>query len=274
MAKTKVLITVKTYPTLSTKYEELVCTAGFLEDGSWIRIYPIPFRKKSFEERYRKYDWIEMDLVKNTSDIRPESYRPVSLDSEIQIHSHIDTGKDRSWTERKNIALKNVYTNMTGLIADAKDRNKITSLAVFKPKKILNFFIQPDNREWDTAKLNYIKNQRLTNLFLTDEDMFEVVKKLPYRYKYSFEDDEGKISNMMIEDWEVGQLFWNAMRKHNNNEEKANEEVKKKYYDEFVLKKDLYFFLGTTSVHHFKSRNPFIIIGAFYPPKISQLSLF
>ena len=39
MALTKVLITVKTYPTLSTKYDELVCTAGFREDGSWIRIY-------------------------------------------------------------------------------------------------------------------------------------------------------------------------------------------------------------------------------------------
>jgi hypothetical protein len=31
---TKVLISVKTYPTLSTKYNELVCTAGFLENGN------------------------------------------------------------------------------------------------------------------------------------------------------------------------------------------------------------------------------------------------
>ena len=68
MAKTKVLITVKTYPAISSKYDELVCTAGFLEDGRWIRIYPIQFRKKSFEEQYKKYDWIEIDLVKNTSD--------------------------------------------------------------------------------------------------------------------------------------------------------------------------------------------------------------
>ena len=48
MAKTKVLITVKTYPAISKKYEELVCTAGFLEDGAWIRIYPIQFRKKAY----------------------------------------------------------------------------------------------------------------------------------------------------------------------------------------------------------------------------------
>lgn len=70
MAKTKVLITVKTYPAISSKYDELVCTAGFLEDGTWIRIFPIQFRKKSFEEQYKKYDWIEIDLVKNESDFR------------------------------------------------------------------------------------------------------------------------------------------------------------------------------------------------------------
>lgn len=29
MALTRVLITVKTYPAISKKYEELVCTAGF-----------------------------------------------------------------------------------------------------------------------------------------------------------------------------------------------------------------------------------------------------
>jgi len=51
MALTRILIAVKTYPAISKKYEELVCTAGFLEDGSWIRIYPIQFRKKSYAEQ-------------------------------------------------------------------------------------------------------------------------------------------------------------------------------------------------------------------------------
>lgn len=53
MAKTKVLIVVKTYPAISNKYDELVCTAGFLEDGTWIRIYPVQFRKKAFGEQYK-----------------------------------------------------------------------------------------------------------------------------------------------------------------------------------------------------------------------------
>ena len=66
MERKKVLVTVKTYPTLSLKYDELVCTAGFLEDGSWIRLYPVPFRK--LDTQYKKWQWIELDVVKNDED--------------------------------------------------------------------------------------------------------------------------------------------------------------------------------------------------------------
>ena len=44
MEKQRILVTVKTYPTLSRKYGETVCTAGIREDGTWVRIYPVPFR--------------------------------------------------------------------------------------------------------------------------------------------------------------------------------------------------------------------------------------
>ena len=38
MPKKRILISVTTYPLPSRSYDELVCTAGFLEDGTWIRI--------------------------------------------------------------------------------------------------------------------------------------------------------------------------------------------------------------------------------------------
>ena len=74
----------------------------------------------------------------------------------------------------------------------------------------------------------------------------------------------------MIEDWEIGQLYWNCLKSSNGNEQQAIEKVKQKYYDEFVLKRDLYLFLGTTQAHHKKSKNPFIIIGTFYPKQIED----
>ena len=272
MALTKVLITVKTYPAISSKYDELVCTAGFREDGTWIRIYPIQFRKKSYEQQYKKYDWIELDLVKNDSDFRPESYRPYSHESEIKIVEHLNT--DHNWSERKKFALGKIYYNLTELISEAQNKNICTSLAVFKPTKILDFTIEAVEREWDKNKLAKLEAERLQyNLFQQPENPFEVVKKLPYKFSYVFEDNQGKKSKLMIEDWEIGQLYWNCLGKYEGNEAKAVEDVKKKYFDDFAKTKDLHLYLGTSQIHHYVSYNPFMIIGTFHPKIETQTAI-
>jgi hypothetical protein len=274
MALTKVLITVKTYPTLSSKYDELVCTAGFLEDGSWIRIYPIPFRKLEYDKQYSKYDWYEIDLERNTSDFRLESYKPKSVVEKFQKIGEIKADGD-SWQHRRKIVLKNVYTNMSQLITQAKDITKYTSLAVFKPKQILDFKIEKVEREWDKKKFDNLKARaQQLNLFRNSDNPFEVVQKLPYKFSYKFISDDTIERTMMIEDWEIGQLYWNCLKRHEGNEAKACEDVKKKYFDDFAKTKDLYLFLGTTREFHLIAPNPFVIIGTFHPKKIVQTSLF
>lgn len=273
MALTKVLIAVKTYPTISSKYDELVCTAGFREDGSWVRIYPIAFRKKDYDQQYKKYDWIELDLVKNESDFRPESYRPHSHETEIKILKHVDTASN--WYLRKQHALRRVYTNMTKLIAEAHNKNICTSLAVFKPSRFLDFTVEEVSKEWDKKKLDILEKERIQfNLFKQPENPFEVVRKLPYKFKYVFEDEEGKVSKLMIEDWEIGQLYWNTLASSEGDENKAIAAVKLKYFDKFTKENDLHLFLGTSQVHHYPSKNPFMIIGAFYPKIETQIQLF
>lgn len=271
MAKTKVLITVKTYPAISKRYEELVCTAGFLEDGSWIRIYPIQFRKKSYSEQYSKYDWIELDLVKNTRDFRPESYRPVAHETPIEKIGSVKTDGD-TWEERRKVVLKKVYYNISGLIAEAKDKEICTSLAVFKPTKVLDFIYEEEKeRVWSSDKLAQFKQY---NIFEKDKNNnFRVVRKLPYKFSYRFKDVAGTVSKLMIEDWETGQLYWNSLKRHDGDEKKACEDVRKKYFDDFAKTKDLHFFLGTTQLHHYRGRNPFVIIGTFHPKPITQLKL-
>lgn len=272
MALTKVLIAVKTYPTISSKYDELVCTAGFKEDGTWIRIFPVPFRKKSYDQQYKKYDLIEIDLVKNKSDFRPESHRPYSHDSEIKIVGHLDT--TNNWAERKKITLGKVYYNLTELIAEAKNKDICTSLAVFKPTKILDFEIKEVEREWDKNKLATLDAERKQfNLFEQPENPFEVVQKLPYKFSYVLADNQGKESRMMIEDWEIGQLYWNCLAKHEWDESKAVQDVKTKYFEDFAKTKDLHLFLGTTQLHHYVSHNPFMIIGTFHPKIETQTTL-
>lgn len=265
--KTKVLITVKTYPTLSSKYDELVCTAGFTQDGKWIRIYPVEYRKKDYNDQYKKYDWVEVDLVKNDSDFRPESFRPKTADTPFVKVGEL--GTKSNWALRKEIVLNHIHTDLTKLIAEAQDKKIGTSLAVFKPTKILDFVIEEVDREWDEKKLASLKQ---FNLFETTNKGFEVVKKLPYKFSYKFEDINGRESTLMIEDWEIGQLFWNCLYR-SGSEEKACELVKKKYIDDFAKTKDLYIFLGTTKRFHFTGRNPFVIIGTFTPKIETQTKL-
>jgi hypothetical protein len=269
MAKMKVLITVKTYPTLSEKYDELVCTAGITEDGRWIRIYPIPFRKLDYEQQYPKWSIVEVDLVKNSSDFRPESYKPASLDNPITIIKKIDT--KNNWEERKKWVLKDVRNDLQALIDEAKDENKQTSLATFKPSKIYGMIVESLDREWDKDKLKAIKDrQKQGNLFEGFENPFEVVNKLPYKFSYEFEDSKGKRSTLMVEDWEIGQLYWNCLKRNKGDEQKACEEVVAKY-EGFIKNNDIYFFLGTTlEFHRRRAHNPFIIIGVFLSIKTKR----
>ncbi len=270
MAKERVLIVVKTYPTLSKKYTELVCTAGFREDGSWIRIYPSPFRFLIDTQRYHKYQWIELDLVKNSKDPRPESYSPANID-DIQLGETI--GTEHGWAYRKQLILDHniVHTNRDTIIAGAKAMEY--SLAIFKPTEVQDFIIEKADDEWEIGKLEAAK-AALDQGSLFDEsnnDNFKIMPKLPFKFSYKFIDDAGVESTLMIEDWEIGQLYWNCLK--GSAPEQATLKVRAKYLDDFARTKDLHFFLGTTRQWHSIAPNPYVIIGTFHPPVTDQLSL-
>ena len=273
-AMKKVLITVKTYPNISKKYDEIVCTAGILEDGSWIRIYPMPFRKLDYEKQYQKYQWLEAPLEKNQSDTRPETYHVADINKIKLLHT---VGTSDSWSERRRILFntQQVFTNLKDLISKA-NKNEL-SLAIFKPTKIVNFICETTDREWSKEKWNLLKaKSKQLSFFQTPEEIekeFSVVPKLPYLFSYKFVDEEGTESILMIEDWEIGMLYWNCLKACKNNEDFALQKVKEKYFNEF-LKKDLYLFLGTVKKYHGWAKNPFVIVGVFYPPFKQQKDLF
>ena len=275
LPQAKVLIAVKTYPNPSVKYDELVCNAGFLESGEWIRIYPVKFRALPYEQQYKKYNWIELNLVRKKDDFRQESYRPRrGVDEDIKIVDEIDTGKKRDWAERKRFALKEVFTSMNDLITQAKTPNIWKSLATVKPQEIVKFEIKEDEREW---KPRIKEGLRQLSLFDRGKDKqgreLQVVRKLPYKYYYYFRTEgDSKPRKLMIEDWEIGALYWNCLAQTEGDEIAANDLVRQKYEMEF-LEKDLYFFVGTTKANHIKAPNPFVIIGVFYPPFIPHQQL-
>lgn len=279
MLRKRVLLTVTTYPLPSRSYDELVCTAGVLEDGTWIRIYPMPLSflnglKKNGVISSTKYTWIELNLKKRSDDFRPESHSPEDYDfKDLVIGERLST--DREWEERKQYCIVNPYTNLSQLIEDSKAPQNV-SLATFKPTEILGLDIEKDTDDWkETWKA--LQNQ-LSLFNEKPEEARDVIEKLPYKFFYRFKDDQGRESRLMIEDWEIGALYWNCLRSASNDEDVALQKVREKYEKEFLTKRDVYFFMGTTKEWHMRrGKNPFVIIGVFYPMKkknSDQLSLF
>lgn len=272
MARERILIAVKTYPTLSRKHGETVCTAGVRQDGTWVRIYPVPFRRLEEAEQYRKFDWLELDLVKARSDPRPESWSPVDP-KQMTAVGHIDTADD--WRERRRLLLQTarVYTRLDDLIVAAKANEM--SLAVFRPTRIGEFLWEEEAREWDPSKVAEIRARSQQKELFAEEswrETFKLIPKLPYSFSYRFEDSSGRVSELQILDWEIGALYWNCLRGGDGNESAALAKVKAKYFDDFC-QHDLHFFLGTTQQFHQVAPNPWVIVGVFPIPYLRQASL-
>lgn len=267
MAKEKVLIAVKTYPTISAKYEELVCTAGFREDGSLIWIYPLPYAAEDCEKRYPKFSWIELEVKKHAQDFRKESYRPAG-----KIRRRGSVPARGNWEARRKIVLSKVYTNLATLLSEAKDKDptRRTSVAVFKPAQIKDFTWKECEREWGSGKLNLL---RQGSLFERKSKEHEPVRKLPYNFYYRFTDSQGTASKLMVQDWDVGAFFWKALKQTRGDERAACRLVKAHFFDRLTSRHELYFFLGTMLEFQAKNApNPFVIVGVFAPPKVRQLA--
>jgi hypothetical protein len=270
MARQRVLITVKTYPTLSSSHVELVCTAGFREDGSWVRIYPVPFRLMERGQQFAKWTWVELPLVRRARDKRPESHSPADR-NDIIIGDWVPT--DNEWSARREIALKRgrVWTNLSLLIESGK-RDEV-SLATFKPTRMLGFEWQAaEETSWDPAKVAAVEAQLRQRDFFdlaAISDDFRPVRKLPWDFFYRFADEAGRESRMRILDWEIGALYWGHVDK-GHPQAMVLEKVRAKYEDEFFAK-DLHLFLGTTYEWHSRAPNPWVIIGVFHPPIREQL---
>lgn len=242
----KILVVVKTYPHPSDKYREIVCTAGFTEQGEFLRLYPFAFRTFG-DEKFSKYQWISVDIEKSIKDPRPESYK--AFPDTLKLHETLPP-----WKCRVPIVLNRELPTMCDLKNNKRDE---TSLAVIKPRVITDFKMIRCGGEWKAKE-----KSALMNGWLFDADR-RPLKKLPYRfvfhYKCMHKNCQGH--KQSIFDWEVGTLFLNMCKKY--DEKIALEKVKNKFFNEICSEKnDVHFFVGTHSKYLV-----WLILGLFYPPK-------
>ena len=60
----RILILCKTYPSPSGKHVETSCVAGMEENGSLIRLFPVPFRLVDDQKQFKKWQWISEEFPK------------------------------------------------------------------------------------------------------------------------------------------------------------------------------------------------------------------
>ena len=266
----RVLITVKTHPIPSSKYDELVCTAGVTATGDFIRLYPINFRDLPYSQQYKKYQWLEVDAVKHKGrDSRKESYRP-DCNSIRLVGEPLSSANN--WAERSQYALASPSQSMEALRAKQDDDK--TSLGIFRPKEVFDLVVSPDDPDWKAGFKAALMQRRLWENRKASK---EPPRKVPFKFQYKFSCDDPRCKGshqMMIEDWEVGALYWRCVNNGASPEE-ASRLVKQKFLGELCgPDRDTHFYVGTILAHP----KSWVVIGVYWPKKVAvalkQDSLF
>lgn len=265
--RTKVLITVMTYPHPSETYTELVCTAGITAAGEWVRLYPIDYRYRPAHQRFRKYQWIEVYLEPRGSgnDQRAESRRPI-LDS-IQLVGP-PLPPDRNWIERRSIVERLPVSTVNQLRArhdaDRAAGRPAVSLGIVRPTRVLDVEIEETPGEWKPEWKVLLQQGVLFG------DPPKEIRKLPFAWKYVFEceDSGGKPHKAMNEDWEIGVLYLKELERL-GSPQLAAESVRDKCLRMVAPDREARFFMGTVFPY-----NTWIVLGVFWPAKEEQGRLF
>jgi hypothetical protein len=218
----RVLITVRTYPTPAKKGVEVSCTAGITDKGDWIRLFPVPYRRMLLERRFKKYQWVDLD-VRKASDPRPESYTP-HIDS-ISIGELVRP--QNNWRDRKAIVLP-LEEHCLCCIERIRNTRKFPTLGIFRPKKNDRLLIEPDDPNWTSAQSAILHQSS----FL-DEAPKSELEKIPYKFKYEFScEHEGCPGHTRLcTDWEMSQSY---RRWHREYGSKWKEKFRERYEHDMI----------------------------------------
>jgi len=261
------LVVAKTYPELSSKYGETVCTAAIDESGKPLRIYPIPFRYLMGKQRFKRYQWVSAVLHKSKNDNRPESYR-VEANS-IELRDEIPATSDE-WGLRSEVVMRGQdwqFSSMGDLLEAQKEAG--CSLGFVRPKTITGVTTSEresaDAQSFDQKlKLLRAKNaaaRKQLNLF--ERTVPQRMKHLEFLagrvcIEWLCHDEQCTGHSMQVLDWEICQLA------RKEGLQKARNKVAE------LLDLDRYrtaFILGNFHMYP----GSFAIIGLWYPLRANRV---
>ena len=246
----------RTYPVPARSGIEVSCTAGITAEGEWIRLFPIPYRFLARDQRFAKYQWIDVAVRKAANDARHESYR-VDPDS-IKILD--DPGPLTNWVAKREHVAPLQSPSMEHL-AKARNEHGHPTLGFVKPKEILKLAIQPEREpDWTAAELSRLRQFPMFGKLPPNE-----LQKIPFRWVYHYKCNDPECTTphkMMCTDWEMGVSYIRWKEKYGDDWESKFRET----YETGMKERDTHFYVGTVHGHP----NRWIIVGLFYPPETLQ----
>lgn len=259
------MITVKTYPELSTRYHETSCVAGIrLDHGppEHVRLFPVPFRLLKEESQFAKYSIVEVDVQRHHGDRRPESLRP-NLDT-LKVVDRI--GTTDGWRERLSHIRPLVAPSLCAIKRDQEKRR--TSLGVFRPAEFTGFRLEPAE-PWPASKAALADQ-----MDLIDQDLRQL-EWVPLEFRYSFRcaDEQCNGHEMGLRDWEAGESYRKFLRRY--GKQAVQDKLRERWFDRMVTpERAVHCFVGNVAARP----KTFMLLGLFYPRRDvvdhDQTSLF
>lgn len=203
-ARAQILVWGKTYPELSTRHRETVCTGGsFVDSGKPVRLYPIDLRYLDRHKQYSLYDIIEVPVGVSTKDRRPESRKVKS--NQLKIVGKVKSGGD--WIERHRIVFKDTSWHYDCLDhLKAQQRQDRSSLGLVPVRVFEGFDVverPAKDRERHEAKLAALKGQ--VEIFAPATKHLDF---LPWRFRVRWrcKDADCPGHDTLLLDWGLGEL--------------------------------------------------------------------
>lgn len=139
----RVLITVKAAPQVSTKYRDTVCVAGLYlpPDGppEHIRLYPVPFRYLTDDQKFKKYDMREIALrMPSHTDDRPES-RSIEITDPSAALPLLETAS--RWRGRAAYVEQVRRDSMCSMVQATRESRSAQSLGLIEPSHVKQLHI-------------------------------------------------------------------------------------------------------------------------------------
>ena len=239
METERILITVRTYPVISAKYMELVCTGGITDDHQWRRLVPVPLRYLEEEKQYRTFDVVQVE-VRPGKDGRPETRTP-HLPT-LRVVEHL-TGWNARWE----------WVNPTTFLSLRQMKGASRTLAPVAVSEILEFIAKPARADWTREQKERMKQHQLF-------DEYRPLEKIPFDFRLRWRDGDGDEHNSLVMAWEFGQT-WRQYRKKYEN---PISRMRDKWLDDLCgPNRRVSFFMGNLA----KRRNVFGVCGIFSPPR-------